>query len=234
MYNIAIIEDDIHFSSELKQNLFKIAQKLGEQFNIFTFVSIEDFLLPRRDGFEIVLFDIELPGMNGMDGAKRFRQTDTDAIIIFITSLSNYAISGYEVDALDYMVKPISYNNLCLKIEKAIKKVGDRKHKRIVLHCKESIIKLQTNEICFIEIRGHALSVHSDYGVYESTGTLSVFEEQLKDCFFSRCNSCYLVNMRAISRIEGMTVYLKSGDELAISRRKKKEFLDDFTKYIGS
>lgn len=235
MLNIAIIEDDADFAAALKDDLTRIAKESGKVFNIYLFSNIENFLLPRSYGFEIVFFDIELPGMNGMTGAKKFRETDMDAVIIFITSLANYAINGYEVGALDYMVKPISYNNLALKVKKAIKKIENKNGKLLVFHSKSGIIKLNSNEVLYMEIMSHTLSIHTDDGsCIETTGNLSVFEKELEGYFFSRCNSCYLINMRAVSRIAGMTVYLENGEELAISRRKKKDFLSDFTKYVGS
>lgn len=234
MYKIAIIEDDAVFAARLENDMNHIAKDMGKMFDISLFGSIEDFLLPRQGGFDIVFFDIELPGMNGMDGAKRFRQTDSDAVIIFITSLANFAVNGYEVDAMDYMVKPVSYNNLSLKIQKAVRKVDTKQGKTIVLHSREGILKLRSDEVYYMEIQGHYLTVHTDNGIFETTGNLSAFEEELKSYYYSRCNSCYLVNMRAISRIDGMTVYLKNGDVLAVSRRKKKDFLEEFTKYIGS
>lgn len=234
MYRIAIIEDDAAFAARMINDINQIAKEIGKIFDISSFGSIEDFLLPRQDGFDIVFFDIELPGMDGMEGAKRFRLTDTDAIIIFVTSLANYAVNGYEVGALDYMVKPISYNNLSLKVQKAVKKADNKKYKTIVFHSrKNGILKLRSDEVYYMEIQGHNLSVHTEIGMFETTGNLSVFEEELKSHFFSRCNSCYLVNMRAISRIDDMTVYLKNGDSLAISRRKKKDFLAEFAQYAG-
>lgn len=234
MYKIAVIEDDAVFAARLENDINLIAKEMGKQFDISLFDSVENFMLPHHGGFDIVFFDIELPGMNGMDGARRFRNTDTDAIIIFITSLANYAVNGYEVDAMDYMVKPISYNNLSLKVRKAVRKIDTKQGKIIILHSRDGILKLRSDEVHFIEIQGHYLTVHTDNGAFETTGNLSVFEKELKGYNFSRCNSCYLVNMRAISRIDGMTVYLKNGELLSVSRRKKKEFLEEFTKYIGS
>ncbi|MCH5315607.1 MAG: response regulator transcription factor [Eubacterium sp.] len=234
MFNIAIIEDDKNFSAMLNESILKFGAEKNLSFNISVFESIENFLIPRQDSFDIVFFDIELPGMNGMDGAKKFRSMDTDAVIIFITSLSKYAVNGYEVDAMDYMVKPITYNNFSLKLEKAIRKTESRQYKTIYIHAKDGVRKVRSIDVYFLEVRGHNLTVHTDNGSVDASGSLSEFEEELRPYNFSRCNSCYLVNMRAIVRIDGMSIWLRNGEELAISRRKKKEFLDDFTQYIGN
>lgn len=234
MLNVAIIEDDNNFAAELKQHVTRYAKDNNVTFNISLFGNVEDFLLPRQDGFDIVFFDIELPGMNGMDGARRFREMDTDAVIIFITSLSRYAVNGYEVDAMDYMIKPITYNNFALKLEKAIRKTESRQYKTIVLRAKDGVRKVRSIDVYYLEVRGHNLTFHTELGAVDATGSLTDYEEELRPYHFSRCNSCYLVNMRAIVRIDGMSIWLKNGEELAISRRKKKEFLDDFTQYIGN
>ncbi|MGN0805902.1 MAG: LytR/AlgR family response regulator transcription factor [Candidatus Coproplasma sp.] len=233
MYNIALIEDDVNFVTSLKQALNRFAEENGHTFIISSFVSVEDFLLPRQDKYDIVIFDIELPGMNGMDGAKRFRLTDSDAVIIFLTSLSRYAVNGYEVEALDYMVKPVTYNNLSLKLNKAIKKCESRQYKTIVLHGREGVSVVRSIDVYYLEVRGHSLTFHTEKGNVEATGSLSDYEEDLKDYNFSRCNSCYIVNMQAISRIDGTTIWLRNGEQIIISRRKKKEFFSDFTQYIG-
>jgi DNA-binding LytR/AlgR family response regulator len=233
MYNIAIIEDDAIFSENLKNSILKFAESDGKVFNIAQFDRIETFMLPRQVSFDIVFFDIELPGMNGMDGAKKFRMTDSNAIIIFVTSLAHYAVNGYEVDAMDYMVKPITYNNLALKLSKAMQKIENRQYKTITIHGREGLTIVRSIDIYYVEVRGHDIAFHTNNGVIETTGCLSDYEEQLQNNNFSRCNSCYLVNMRAIVRIDGMTVWLRNGESILISRRKKKDFFNEFTGYLG-
>lgn len=233
MIHLAIIEDNAQYLMTLRQYITRYGEEHGLSFHIVAYTNIEDFLLPRSESYDIVFFDIELPGMNGMDGAKRFRQMDSDAVIIFVTNLSKYAVNGYEVDAMDYMLKPVSYNNLALKLQKALQRIEKKQYKTLALHSREGIYKLRSSDIFFIESSGHNLTFHTDSGDITVTGSLSDYEEELKANFFSRCDRCYLVNMQAIAKTDGTIVTLRNGAEITISRRKKKDFLNDFTQYLG-
>lgn len=233
MVSIAMIEDDPKFSEALEKALLRYAAENGRVFQIVSYGSIEDFLLPRQIEYDLVFFDIELPGMNGMDGARKFRETDSDAVIIFITQVANLAVRGYEVDASDYIVKPVAYSRLALKLTKALAKVDGKQYRSVVIHSRSGVQKFRSSEIYFAEIRGHDLTFHTERGNFDTTGSLAAYEQELSGCGFSRCNSCYLVNMNSIVKIGGMTVTLVNGEEILISRRKKKEFLAEFTQFIG-
>lgn len=231
LYNVAIIEDEKKYSDTLREYIDRYASENGKEFKVSLFTSIEDFLLPRSDGFDVVFFDIELPGMNGMDGARRFRESDPDAVIIFITNLAKFAINGYEVGAMDYMLKPVGYNNFSIKLTKAVQRIDKKQFKTLVLRTKEGIFKARSIDISYIESRGHTLTFHTDGGDIDVTGSLTDYEDELRESGFSRCDRCYLVNMQRITRIDDVTVFLRDGSTLSISRRKKKDFLEDFTKY---
>lgn len=233
MYNIAIIEDEKKYSDILQGYLERYTVEHGTEFRVFLFTNIANFLLPRSDGFDIAFFDIELPGMNGMDGARAFRESDPDAVIIFITNLAKYAISGYEVGAMNYMLKPVSYNSFSLKLGKAIQHIEKKQFRTLILRTREGIVKVRTIDISYIESRGHTLTFHTDNGDVDVTGKLSDYEEELRDSWFSRCDRCFLVNMQRINRIDDLSVFLRDGEELSVSRRKKKDFLTDFARYAS-
>ena len=93
--------------------------------------------------------------------------------------------------------------------------------------------RISSNDISYIEVRGHYLEYHAGEEVLRGYGKLSSAEEQLKKCNFMRINSCYLVNPRFITSVEGFTVILKDGTNLAISRAKKKSFMQDFSEWLG-
>ncbi len=233
MYNIAIIEDERKYSDLLQSYLERYTKENGPAFKTFCFTSIEDFLLPRSEGFDIVFFDIELPGMNGMEGAKRFREFDVDAVIIFVTNLAKYAINGYEVGAMDYVLKPLSYPNFSIKLDKALRRVEQKQFKSLTLRTKEGVFKTRSIDISYIESRGHTLTFHTDTADIDVTGSLGDYEEMLSEAGFARCDRCFLVNMNRIVRADDTSVFLRDGTVLSISRRKKKDFLAAFTQFIG-
>ena len=124
MINIAIVEDNINEYSLLKNSLDKYACSYNVKFNITYFSNAIEFLNSYKKQFQLVFMDIELPDMNGMEASHKLRDIDKDVVIVFVTNLSNYAINGYEVGALDFVVKPIKYETFVIKLTRIINKIN--------------------------------------------------------------------------------------------------------------
>ena len=152
-------------------------------------------------------------------------------ILIFTTSLAQYAIEGYEVNALSYILKPINYYEFAMKLGKAVKRVPFINAANIVLKTKSGDIRLSQEDIRYVEISGHWVVYHTLGGDYSQYSSLSKVEEALSSSEFTRCNSCYLVNMHYVQRINGMSCILDNGEELKISQPKKKGFLEELEAY---
>lgn len=120
MFKIAIIEDDENYAKLLEQHINTFAQSSDTRFRVSVFQSGISFFYKTSELFNIIFLDIEMPTLNGIETAKKIRETDSNVTIIFVTNMAKYAISGYEVDAMDFMVKPIDYFNFKVKFEKAI------------------------------------------------------------------------------------------------------------------
>jgi DNA-binding LytR/AlgR family response regulator len=146
--------------------------------------------------------------------------------------MAQYAIKGYEVNALDFMVRPIDYFNFSIKLKKAIAYVRSHSDARIVLNPKNSMRTVSVKDIRYVEVLGHQLIYHNVDGDITVRGQLSKAEEELNKYNFARCNDCFLVNLRYVTGLETGSVLLGS-DVLTISRRRKKEFLESVTNYLG-
>lgn len=235
IYKIAIVEDETIWQNALIKMLraFEKENDVTLQENLFT--SIEDFLIGYKECYDLVFMDIELPGMNGMDGARRLREIDPVVTLIFITNMAQFAVQGYEVSALDYLVKPVAYQNFAIKMRRALDTIGKMDCKRVVVYGKTEMHSMSIQEILYVEVQGHHLLFHKTNGeVIDACGALSDLEEQLGGFGFSRCNTCYLLNMKYITKVYALNVLLSDGTELQISRRRKKDFVNEFTVYIGS
>ena len=133
MIRVAIVDDDEEYRLQEKDFINRYSKDTGEQFEIKTFNSGMDFISDYAPVFDIVFLDIEMPLLTGMETARRLRQIDDKICIVFITKMSKYAIEGYEVNAIDFVVKPIKYFNFIDKLKKAISFVKSKVEKEIII-----------------------------------------------------------------------------------------------------
>lgn len=232
MINIAIIEDSNEAAGELISCLERFRAEENEQFQIVRYTDADAFLTAKQP-HDIIFMDIRLPNITGMEAAERLRKFDRTSVLIFVTSMAQFALKSYEVDALDYILKPVSYRRVTLKLRKAIDIVKSREEQQLVVNHGGEIVRISTAQVFYIEVRGHKLSYHTDMGVLTENGSLTKLEETLRANSFMRCNACYLVNPRHIASIKKYTVFMDNGDELNISQPKRKNFIDELTNWMG-
>lgn len=231
-YLKAAIVDD---SPEDRKHL----RKLLESYNSNVHIAIEEFhsgnsfLDKVKLGFDLVFFDIDMPEMDGITLANKLRERDKDILIAFVTNLGSYALQGYAVNAFDFLVKPIQKEDVKRTIDRAIERKKTPDRKKILLRIHSGYQAVMTDDILYVEIRGHDLTFHTTEGDYNSKGGLKEVEETLSSTNrFARCNNCFLVNLDFVQSIEKDEVLLPGDVRLPISRNKKKEFVKRFLESI--
>lgn len=232
MTRIGIIEDEECYLSTMRALLSRYQSEEKQQFQIDCY-STGDGFLASGNSYDILFIDIVLKdSIDGMDLANKIRQKDKDVIILFTTTMVQYAVKGYEVEALGYLVKPITYFTLCHFLNKALAKINASK--QIFIQClnKDGFHKISASDILYIEVKGHTLTIHTEKNEYSMKGSISDMYEKLKNFHFELCNQCYLVHLKYVSSIEGSLVYV-GNTSLQISRPKKKSFLNALTEYCG-
>ena len=232
MLNIAVIEDDPEARSSLVSILKQYAGEYSETFHIFEFDDAVNFLDHYTEKYQIVFMDIDLPYINGLNAAKRLRELDSVTVLIFITNMTQYAVKGYEVNALDYIIKPVNYSSFALKMKRAVRQAHLLNADPYIINTKNGLIKISRHDIRYVEVSGHKIIYHTDRGEFQAYGTMKQVIEMIGDSSFALCNSCYLVNMYYVTAIENFTVRLGE-TELQISHPKKKAFLKVLNDYIG-
>ncbi len=231
MLRIAIVEDEQEAYHQLKKYILKIEQEQQLQFLLTHYCTGEDFLDKGACTHDIVFMDIEMPGMSGMEAAKKMRQKNDWTQLLFTTRLAQFAIKGYEVDAADFLVKPISYYDFAMKMQKVLRRVQKKNHLTIPVATKTGLQIIPFSDLMYVEVSGHRLYYHTVRGVIDACGALKDLAEKLKGKGAARCNSCYLVNLNFVSGLYKDTVTVGS-DTLKISRSRKKEFLDALTEWL--
>lgn len=229
---IAIVENEKAESEALKNYLEAYAKKRCAQLYIERFFTGIDFL-SNYGGYDVVFMDIMMPLMDGMVTAEKLRRIDGDCVIIFVTNMAQYAIKGYRVNALDFLVKPVSYAEIEVEMDK-IEGILRRRHTDF-LWIKEDGVKRRIDyaSIYYLEVLNHEICIHAKDGLCRTRGTLREYEEKLSKRQFSRPNNCYIVNMYYIVSVDKDTVRMESGEEISISRPRKKFFMNDFTLFLN-
>lgn len=232
MYYIAIVEDEQEYAEQLQTFLEQYGDEHNLRFKVTVFGDGAEILEEYQPIYDLILLDIEMPQVNGMDAAERIRNQDQDVVMMFITNIASYAIRGYEVGALDYVMKPITYYGFAMRLGRALKRVKQREQKEILLPLADGVKKLQIQQIYYVEVQNRILHFHTDEGEYLIRGTMQKVEEELAGYSFARCNHWYIVNLRHVTEVR-KNIVVVAGHELEISRRNRTPFLKALTEYVG-
>ena len=218
---IAVVDDSIEDAQRIDTYLAQFQSEHNRTFQIKVFHSSFDFLEEYRGEYDIIFLDIEMPGSNGLEVAREIRQRDQAVGIVFITSLAQYAIEGYEVQAIDFMVKPVGYYNFSMKLEKAFRFIDSHREQDILINDKSGIFRISVSDIQYIEKDRDYLLFYTRQGTSKTRGSMKEIKIKLESLPFSECSYGCLVNLNYVRRVGKDSVVLTSDKELPLSRRLK-------------
>ena len=232
MIHIAIVEDEEIYVKQLMEYIEIYQKESGNEISVKLFSDGEDITEKYRAEFDVILMDIQMRFMDGMTAAEKIRKMDSEVIIMFITNMTNYAIRGYAVDALDYVLKPVTYFAFSQKLDRAISRVKKRENHSISITVSDGVQKLDIVDIYYVASEGHTLLFTTRRELYRSRGRMQDMEDRLGQYGFFRSNKGYLVNMRHIEGVKNGCCIIH-GEELLISRARKNEFMEALMDYMS-
>lgn len=232
MIRIAILEDDPGDQAALEECLRRYEAEQSETFSVCAYSDPAVFLEGNSSQFDLIFLDIDLPTMTGMELARQIRQRDELVTLVFVTNLEQYAVSGYSVDALDFVVKPINYYRFAAMLRRALRSIAARQPREVVIQTTGGITRLSVESLYYVEIRDHLLLYHTEQGTLNAWGKLADVETQLTPYDFARCSTSHLVNLRYVDSVAGSDV-LVAGTRLPISQRRRKAFYAAVTRYLS-
>lgn len=160
MIHIAIVEDEEKYRKQLREYIEQYCEKSGKQIQTSFFQDGEDIIENYTADFDLIFMDIQMRFMDGMTAAREIRKLDKKVILMFITSIATYAIEGYEVDALDYILKPLSYNMFEQKLNRALLRVDGQEEHYFLIQTSEETLRIKVTEIHYIESHSHIMAYH--------------------------------------------------------------------------
>lgn len=232
MYHIAIVEDEKEYAEQLQTFLKQYEGEHNVKFKVTVFEDGAEILKDYQPIYDLILLDIEMPKVNGMDAADQIRKKDQEVVMMFITNIASYAIRGYEVGALDYVMKPITYYGFAMRLGRALKRVQQNEQKTVLLPLSDGVKKLQIQQIYYVEVQNRILHFYTDEGEYTIRGTMQKVEESLRGHSFAKCNHWYMVNLRHVTEVR-KNIAVVAGHELEISRRNRTPFMKALAEYVG-
>lgn len=229
---LAIVDDTPEDIQRLRQCLDRFASEKSLTMQVLEFSDAAAFLDRYTADYDMVFMDIRMPYLDGMTAAQRLRELDSTVLLVFVTSLSQYAVRSYTVEAADYIVKPLNYYDFSLKFTRLLRRLHSREDGELLLQTRDEVVRLRYGQLLYIESRGHQLIYYTGDRSYEQRGSLSALEKSLAPHGFARCSSCYLVNLKYVSAIKGYTATV-AGTGLQISQPRKKAFVQALIAYTG-
>lgn len=242
MIRIGIVDDEKQERDQLKQALARFGAENGTELNVQEFDCAAVYLAAQDRDFDILYLDIDMPQMSGMELAEKIRETDQDVILIFCTNLQQFALNGYSVGALGFIVKPIQWYSFHMYLTRALKVLQKRAGQKTApphIVVKDGTVTrlLDAAEIAYVEVRQHDLLYNLCGGdgkteIIKNRGSMQEIAAQLTPYGFVRCSASYLVNLRCITAVSRMNVYI-GGAALPIGRTYKDTFTEAFTRYMA-
>ncbi|HBA50094.1 MAG TPA: DNA-binding response regulator [Lachnospiraceae bacterium] len=218
MYRFAVCDDNPADADYVAGLIGEWNKTAGLPLKIEQYPSAEAFLFAYGDdnSFDVLFLDIEMGNMSGVELAKRLRQAGAGLQIIFITGYMEYIAEGYDVEALHYLIKPVTGGKLGAVLDRAVERLKIREN-TLTLALADGVVRLSLYEIRYLEVQKNYVTIHAG-DEYSVKRTLNELEEELDESFY-RIHRSYIVNLRFVKRISRAEVILKDGTALPLSRK---------------
>ena len=233
MYNIGICDDEQAFAAELEEMIGKYAQETGLELRTTLFRNGRELIDRDKIELDLIFLDIQMDVMNGLETAKRIRARDEKVSIIFLTSLTKYALAGYEYQAVNYIIKPIKYVRLKREMDRWLVSYRRDGRRYILVNNEAGHHRVDLSTLHYLETYNRNVKLHTDSGDIVSYKKMKELEAELEDAYFVRCHSGYLVNLFFVKRVDKLEITLTDGEIIPISQPKRKLVMEKLADYWG-
>lgn len=231
MITIAICDDEKQVAEQIRKLVFRFFRAKNMETSIVCFSGGEELLRYGKD-IDVLFLDIQMKGMDGMETARKLRSRNFKGYIIFITVLKEMVFHSFEVQAYDYLVKPVEERQLARTMERLLVSMSSVKEEKLLVQkgYERSIISFE--DIVFAEVIDRKVYLHlASAGVVDFYDRIDNLEERLDGRFF-RCHRSFLINLQYLKSYKNGVAYMEGGKEIPISRLRSKEFSEVILQYM--
>ena len=226
MLSIAVCDDEVIECCNMAKRIKEMMEEMKIACIIRQFQSGRE-LLQALESFDIVFLDIIMQDLDGMKTAQIFREKAFDKILIFVSSSREYVFDAYNVEAFQYLLKPVDNRKLKKVLQKAVLKTEKRSQEFIIVSRERQKKKLLLDEIYYFEIKGRVVDVHGTEGIFTYYEQIGELENKLRDKGFFRCHKSYLINLKYVDVYNRQEVILENGEAIIIAKRRYEEFCQE-------
>lgn len=233
MIYIGICEDEPDLREYYHTLILEWAKKKKVSIRISSYESSEQLLFSydEKEPFDILVLDIQMKEINGMELAKQLRENDSHMQFIFLTGLKEYALEGYEVGAFRYLIKPVKEKEFFDILTKVCERVGQEKKQFMTVCCQGEARKIDYENIFYVEARGHYIAMSLADEELEWKGCLMELAGELEENGLALSRRGLYINLRHVKQIGRTECLLDNGIKLPVSRGCYKAFNDKFIGY---
>lgn len=231
MLQVAVCDDEIIECCNMAKRIKKIMEEMKMPCIIRQFRSGGE-LLQALESFDIVFLDIMMQEPDGMTTAQILRERAFDKILVFVSSSREYVFEAYDVEAFQYLLKPVGDRKLKSVLQKAVRKTESRSQGFIIVSRERQKKKLFLDDIYYFEIRGRIVDVHGPEGIFTYYEQIGELENKLRDKNFFRCHKSYLINLKYVDGYNRQEAVMENGEKIVIAKRRYDKFVQKVLKVM--
>lgn len=231
MIRVAVCEDDPHMAAQLAQQIDMALKQHGIFCEIDLYTTGEE-LLAQKTQYALLFLDIRMDGINGLETAQRLRKAGGGGFIVFVTALKDYVYDAFEVEASDYLLKPIDRVRFRRMMERICQEINGQGKKRLVVFSKGNACwSVYLHDIYFCEAANHKLYIHTKSRVLECSWKLKKLEQHLDNRFF-QCHRSYFINLQYICGYADGLAWMENGERVPVSRLRAHALTQALLQYM--
>lgn len=231
MIKIAVCDDEPVMCERLRQMTASRLEQWGESFQIACFTNAVQFFYMPMD-YDLIFLDIRMPNLSGLELAKRLREKEFEGVLIFVTVLEEYMPDAFEVEAMDYLLKPVDEERLGRTLKRSLKRLSCGEEKGLFIRTMNRCRNVKLKDIYYCEVVNRKIYLHTKNGILDYYGRIKELEQQTAPDFV-RCHRSYLVNPAYLTEYQNGQAVLENGERIPVSKNCHSEFLKRMMDYMG-